>query len=88
MVKGTKVKIHAPFMNIPIGHNGKDVKVLMDRNFMNDITDYIQAKKLKLTNCKVRQSNIILEFVDKFNATKFALGYTEIYHGNKKPKIF
>ena len=88
MVKGTKIKIHAPFMNIPIGHNGKDVKVLMDRNFMNDITDYIQAKKLKLTNCKVRQSNIILEFVDKFNATKFALGYTEIYHGNKKPKIF
>ena len=45
MVKNTKVKIHAPFMNIPIGHNGKDVKVLMDRNFMNDITDYIQAKK-------------------------------------------
>ena len=88
MVKGTKVKIHAPFMNIPIGHNGKDVKVLMDRNFMNDITDYIQAKKLKLTNCKVRQSNIILEFVDKFNATKFALGYAEIYHGRDNPKIF
>ena len=88
MVKGTKVKIAAPFMNIPIGHNGKDVKVLMDRHFVNDIMNYIQAKKLKLSNCKVRQSNIILEFIDKFNATKFALGYTEIYHGNKKPKIF
>ena len=88
MVKGIKVKIHAPFMNIPIGHNGKDVKVLMDRHFMNNIMDYIQAKKLKLTNCKVRQSNIILEFVDKFNATKFALGYTEIYHGKDKPEIF
>ena len=59
MVKGIKVKIHAPFMNIPIGNNGKDVKVLMDRHF-----------------------------VDKFNATKFALGYTEIYHGKDKPKIF
>ena len=88
MVKGTKVKIHAPFMNIPIGHNGKDVKVLMDRHFMNNIMDYIQAKKLKLTNCKVRRSNIILEFVDKFNATKFALGYTEIYHGRYKTEIF
>ena len=88
MVKGIKVKVHAPFMNLPIGHHGKGVKILMDRHFMNQIMDYIQAKKLKLTNCKVRQSNIILEFVDKFNATKFALGYTEIYHGNKKPKIF
>ena len=87
MVKGTKVKIHAPFMNIPIGHNGKDVKVLMDRHFMNNIMNYIQAKKLKLTNCKVRQSNIILEFVDKFNATKFALGYAEIY-AKSKPEIF
>jgi len=86
--KGTKVKIHAPFMNIPIGHNGKDVKVLMDRHFVNNIINYIQSKKLKLTNCKVRQSNIILEFIDKFNATKFALGYTEIYHGKNKPKIF
>ena len=88
MVKGTKVKIHAPFMNIPIGNNGKDVRVLMDRHFMNNIMDYIQAKKLKLTNCKVRRSNIILEFIDKFNATKFALGYTEIYHGKGKPEIF
>ena len=88
MVKGTKVKIAAPFQNVPIGYKGKDVKILMDRHFMNDIMDYIQNKKLILTNCKVRQSNIILEFVDKFNATKFALGYTEIYHGKDKPKIF
>ena len=88
MVKGTKVKLHAPFMNIPVGHKGKDVKVLMDRHFMDDIMDYIQAKKLKLSNCKVRRSNIILEFIDKLNATKFALGYAEIYHGRDKPKIF
>ena len=54
---------------------------------MNNIMDYIQAKKLKLTNCKVRRSNIILEFVDKFNATKFALGYAEIY-AKSKPEIF
>ena len=87
MVKGTKVKIAAPFMNIPIGHNGKDVKVLMDRHFVNDIMDYVQAKKLKLTNCKVRQSNIILEFIDKFEATKFALGYAEIY-GKATPEVF
>ena len=87
MVNGTKVKIHAPFMDIPIGHKGKDVRVLMDRHFMNDIMDYIQAKKLKLTNCKVKKSNIILEFVDKFNATKFALGYAEIY-AKSKPEIF
>ena len=87
MVKGTKVKIHAPFMNIPIGHNGKDVKVLMDRHFMNNIMDYIQAKKLKLTNCKVRRSNIILEFVDKLEASKFVLGYAEIY-GKAKTEIF
>ena len=88
MVKGTKVKLHAPFMNIPVGHKGKDVKVLMDRHFMDDIMDYIQTKKLKQSNCKVRRSNIILEFIDKFNATKFALGYAEIYHGRDKPKIF
>jgi len=88
MVKGTKVKLHAPFMNIPIGHKGKDVKVLMDRHFMDDIMDYIQKKKLELKTCKVRKSNIILEFVDRFNATKFALGYTEIYHGRDKPEIF
>ena len=87
MVKGTKVKVHAPFQNIPAGHNGKPIKVLMDRHFMDDIMDYIQHKKLKLTNCKVRQSNIILEFVDKFNATKFALGYAEIY-AKSKPEIF
>ena len=88
MVKGTKEKLHAPFMNIPIGHKGKDVKVLMDRHFMDDIMDYIQKKKLELKTCKVRKSNIILEFVDRFNATKFALGYTEIYHGRDKPEIF
>ena len=88
MVKGTKVKLHAPFMNIPIGHKGKDVKVLMDRHFMDDIMNYIQKKKLELKTCKVRKSNIILEFVDRFNATKFALGYTEIYHGRDKPEIF
>ena len=88
MVKNTKVKIHAPFMNMAVGEDGKDVPILMDRHFMNNIMDYIQAKKLKLTNCKVRRSNIILEFIDKFNATKFALGYTEIYHGKGKPEIF
>ena len=88
MVKGTKVKIHAPFMNIPIGHKGKDVKILMDRHFMDNIMNYIGERKLKLTRCKVRQSNIILEFIDKFNATKFALGYTEIYHDKDKPEIF
>ena len=87
MVKDTKVKIHAPFMNLPVGHKGKGVKILMDRHFMNNIMDYIQAKILKLTNCKVRRSNIILEFVDKFNASKFALGYAEIY-AKSKPEIF
>ena len=87
MVKGTKVKIHAPFMNIPIGHNGKDVKVLMDRHFMNNIMDYIQEKKLKMIHCKIEDSNVVLEFVNKFEATKFALGYAEIY-AKSKPEIF
>ena len=44
MVKDTKVKIHAPFMDIPIGHNGKDVTVFMDRRFMNDLIDYVQKQ--------------------------------------------
>jgi hypothetical protein len=88
MVKNTKVKIHAPFKNIPIGHNGKDVNVLMDRHFMNNLMDYITKKELKMIHCKVKGSHIILEFINKFEATKFALGYTEIYHDNKKPKIF
>ena len=87
MVKNTKVKIHAPFMNLPVGHKGKGVKILMDRHFMNNIMDYIQEKKLKMIHCKIEDSNVVLEFVNKFEATKFALGYAEIY-AKSKPEIF
>ena len=87
MVKDTKVKIHAPFMDIPIGHNGKDVSVLMDRHFMDDLMGYVQEQKLKMIHCKVKDSHIILQFVNKFEATKFALGYAEIY-AKSNPEIF
>ena len=32
-----------------------------------------------MIHCKMEESNIILEFVDNLEATKFALGYAEIY---------
>ena len=35
--KGTKVKIKAPFMDIPAGEDGKNVPILMDRHFMDDL---------------------------------------------------
>ena len=47
MVKGTKVKISAPFMNIPAGENGTDIPIMMDRHFMNNLMNYITEKKLK-----------------------------------------
>ena len=88
MVKGTKVKIKAPFMDIHVGEGGKELPIRMDRNFMNNLMEYIQKKELKMIHCDVVKLNVVLEFIDKFNATKFALGYTEIYHGKGKPKIF
>ena len=48
MVKGTKVKIHAPFINLPVGEAGKKLPILMDRHFMNDLMDYIQEKKSRI----------------------------------------
>ena len=87
MVKNTKVKIHAPFMNMAVGEDGKDVPILMDRHFMNDLMDYIQEKKLKMIHCKIVDSNVVLEVVNKFEATKFALGYAEIY-AKSNPEIF
>ena len=85
--KGTKVKIKAPFMDMPVGENGKELPILMDRHFMNDLMDYIQKEKLKMIHCEVIKHHIILEFTDKLEATKFALGYTEIY-AKAKPEIF
>ena len=87
MVKGTRVKVHAPVMNIP-DNTGKDTPVMMDMYMWSDMMNYITDKKLKMINCKMEESNVILEFVDPFEATKFALGYAEIYHGRDKPKIF
>ena len=48
MVKGTKVKIRAPFMDMHVGENGKELPILIDRHFMNDLMDYIQKEKLKM----------------------------------------
>ena len=86
MVKGTKVKISAPVMHIP-GNDGKEVPVLMDLHMWSDMMNYVTEKKLKMIHCKMEESNIILEFTDKLEATKFALGYTEIY-AKAKPEIF
>ena len=41
----------------------------------------------KMIHCKIEDSNVVLEFVNKFEATKFALGYAEIY-GKATPEIF
>ena len=87
MVKGTKVKIKGPFMDMPVGEDGKEVPILMDRHFMNDLMDYIQKEKLKMIHCEVIKHHVVLEFTDKLEATKFALGYTEIY-AKAKPEIF
>ena len=84
--KGTKVKINAPVMNIP-DNTGKEQPVLMDLHIWNDMMNYITEKELKMIHCKMEESNIILEFVNNFEATKFALGYAEIY-GKANPEIF
>ena len=86
MVKGTKVKISAPVMHIP-DNDGKEVPVLMDLHMWSDMMNYVTEKKLKMIHCKMEESNIILEFVDKLEATKFVLGYAEIY-GKQKAEIF
>jgi hypothetical protein len=85
--KGTKVKIKAPFMDMPVGNNKKLMPILMDRHFMDNLMEYIQKKELKMIHCAVVKHHVVLEFVDKFEATKFALGYTEIY-AKAEPKIF
>ena len=87
MVKGTKVKIKGPFLDMAVGNNGKEVPILMDRHFMKDLMDYIQKEKLKMIHCDVVEHHVVLEFIDKLEATKFALGYTEIY-AKAEPKIF
>jgi len=86
MVKGTKVKVAAPVMNIPTG-DGKETPVIMDLHMWSDMMNYITDKKLKMIHCKMEDSNVILEFTDKLEATKFVLGYAEI-HGKAKPEIF
>ena len=85
--KGTKVKIKAPFQKLPVGIGGKKLPILMDRHFMNNISDYCEEHKLKAIRCKVVKEHIQLEFKDKFDATKFALGYAELYD-KTEPKIF
>ena len=84
--KGTKVKIKAPFMDMPVGNNKKLMPILMDRHFMDDLME-LKKEKLKMIHCDVVKHHVVLEFVDNFEATKFALGYTEIY-AKSKPKIF
>ena len=73
-------------MNIP-DNTGKEQPVLMDLHIWNDMMNYITEKELKMIHCKMEESNIILEFVNNFEATKFALGYAEIY-GKANPEIF
>ena len=85
--KGTKVKIKAPFMDMPVGNNNKLMPILMDRHFMDNLMEYIQKKELKMLHCDIVKHHVVLEFVDKFEATKFALGYTEIY-AKATPEIF
>ena len=85
--KGTKVKIKAPFQKLPVGNGGKKLPILMDRHFMDNISDYCDEHKLKAIHCEVVKEHIQLEFKNKFDATKFALGYTEIY-AKAKPEIF
>ena len=85
--KGTKVKIKAPFMDMPVGNNNKLMPILMDRHFMDNLMEYIQKKELKMLHCDIVKHHVVLEFVDKFEATKFALGYTEIY-AKADPEIF
>jgi hypothetical protein len=87
MVKGTKVKIKGPFLDMAVGHNNKEVPILMDRHFMDNLMEYIQKKELKMIHCAVVKHHVVLEFVDKFEATKFALGYPEVY-AKAEPKIF
>ena len=87
MVKGTKVKIKGPFLDMAVGNNGKEVPILMDRHFINDLIDYIQKEILKMIHCDVVEHHVVLEFIDNLEATKFALGYTEIY-AKAEPKIF
>ena len=47
MVKGTRVKVHAPVMNIP-DNTGKDTPVMMDMYMWSDMMNYITDKKLKI----------------------------------------
>ena len=61
--KGTKVKIGASIMHIPDG-DGIEQPVLMDRQFMDELMNYISEKKLKMIHCKIEGSNVILEFVN------------------------
>ena len=85
--KGTKVKIKAPFKDIPVGEGGKKLPILMDRHFMDDLMEYIQKKELKMIHCEVVKHHVVLEFIDKLEATRFALGYAEIY-AKTEPEIF
>ena len=85
--KFSKVRIKAPFQKLPIGIGGKKLPILMDRHFMNNISNYCTEHKLKAIHCDTKDHHVILEFTDKLEATKFALGYTEIY-AKAKPKIF
>jgi len=87
MVKDTKVKIKAPFKDIPVGEGGKKLPILMDRHFMDDLMEYIQKKELKMIHCDVVKHHVVLEFIDKLEATRFALGYAEIY-AKTEPEIF
>ena len=49
--------------------------------------EWLQKEKLKMIHCDVVEHHVVLEFIDNLEATKFALGYTEIY-AKAEPKIF
>ena len=85
--KFSKVRIKSPFQKLPIGIGGKKLPILMDRHFLNNISNYCTEHKLKAIHCEVVKEHIQLEFKNTFDATKFALGYAEIY-GKTEPEIF
>ena len=45
--KFSKVRIKAPFQKLPVGIGGKKLSILMDRHFMNNISNYCTENNLK-----------------------------------------
>lgn len=81
--KKTQIKVQipipAPLLKIPgAGPNGKNMLVLMDRDFLDRLESFVSSTKIPFKGIHLEGQSAIITFKNQKSATLYALKY-----GNK-----